>query len=113
MKTKEQILELKQPLPNKPVGRGGVYFLIKDEIITYVGKSEDYINRLVTHQREWTKHFDCFTVIPEEDPNMRSVLEALYITAFDPAHNIQTPSKKDLRRALEMLAHNQIWANSQ
>lgn len=62
----------------------GVYFLIKDMEVIYVGQSINIHSRIEEHER--TKVFDTFTYIecPRSDLN---VIEAKYINKFKPSLN--------------------------
>lgn len=62
----------------------GVYFLIKDGIVVYVGQSIDVFARLATHRRD--KKFDRVTIIwcP---PEILLKLEAKYIARLRPELN--------------------------
>lgn len=63
----------------------GVYFLIRDGKIVYVGKSMNVHSRIATHQR--SKEFDRinFVECPEESLHR---LEQMYIRKFNPELNI-------------------------
>ena len=63
----------------------GVYFLIKDERIVYVGKSSDVYKRIGQHVK--TKEFDRITVVECSETDV-SRLEAMYIDKFKPILNI-------------------------
>ena len=68
----------------------GVYFLIKDEQIVYVGQSVDVLRRISRH-RDNDILFDSFTIVFCEKGEMDG-LEAKYIDAFLPKYNRATPS---------------------
>jgi hypothetical protein len=61
----------------------GVYFLISNNKIVYVGQSVNVYARLNAHTH---KNFDSFTVIPCPKEHL-NVLESLYIHMFDPPLN--------------------------
>lgn len=68
-----------------PVGENcGVYFLIKDSRIVYVGQSINVHGRIAEHRRY--KEFDRFCFIRCEKENL-DVLESLYIHVFRPELN--------------------------
>lgn len=69
-----------------PYGSGtGVYFLIKDKEVIYIGQSIDVFHRMARHRRE-NRAFDSFAYL--ECPKERlDELEAAYITAFVPFLN--------------------------
>ena len=62
----------------------GVYFLIENDAIVYVGQSIEVYSRLSAHFRSFT--FDRVTIV--ECPRERlDSLELLYIQKFSPKHN--------------------------
>jgi hypothetical protein len=61
----------------------GVYFLISNNKIVYVGQSVNVYARLSAHTH---KNFDSFTVLPCPKEHL-NVLESLYIHMFDPPLN--------------------------
>lgn len=75
------ILSISQPAPDMC----GVYFLIRDEVVTYVGKTTNLLARLAKHRR-MGKVFDSYTFIPCEASEM-SALESDYIMAYWPSEN--------------------------
>ena len=83
----------------------GVYFLIRDLKVVYVGQSVDVIARVGSHRTNRVKQFDEYYFIrcPEEYMN---ILEAHFIAKLSPAYNTSTPknpvykSKNLLKKAL-------------
>ncbi|PXW86801.1 hypothetical protein C8R34_11374 [Nitrosomonas sp. Nm84] len=72
--------------PNK----GGIYFLIQESEIVYVGQSNTIYNRLIQHRKSQLtfSHFWCFGGIPEmhlED------VELFYIYTLEPLLNNKYP----------------------
>lgn len=63
----------------------GIYFLIKDAEVEYVGQSVDILHRISRHRREG-KDFDSFAYFLCEREKLDE-MEALYITAFMPWMN--------------------------
>lgn len=61
----------------------GVYFLVADKEIVYVGQSVNVYARISAHS---DKKFDSFTVIPCPKAHL-NVLESLYIHLFNPPLN--------------------------
>jgi len=61
----------------------GVYFLISNKKIVYVGQSKNVYGRISAHK---TKVFDSFALIPC-DENEIDVLESLYIHLLQPEQN--------------------------
>jgi hypothetical protein len=64
----------------------GIYFLIKDKEVVYVGQSTDVFHRMARHRRD-SRDFDSFAYIECEKEKLDE-LEAAYITAFVPLLNL-------------------------
>lgn len=64
----------------------GVYFLVKGAEVVYVGQSLDMLHRIARHRREG-KEFDGYACV-ECAPDRLDDLEAQYIAAFAPRHNV-------------------------
>lgn len=62
----------------------GIYFLIKEDVIVYIGQSINLAARLLEHER--TKDFDSYTFIPCDSAQLPD-MEALYILKFKPSLN--------------------------
>lgn len=78
---------LSKPRCSADAGAGGVYFLINDEEITYVGQSENIPLRVRSHRRREHNHpFERWTYI-ETPKDVRSLIEQYYIALLIPAHN--------------------------
>jgi excinuclease UvrABC nuclease subunit len=107
MLTQKDILLQAKELPIKDRS-GAVYFLISQNDIVYIGQSNNYKDRILTHIAEAQKIFDSYSVILEDDLETRFVVEALYITAFEPKYNLCPPSKHHTKRALEMISRGEI-----
>lgn len=71
----------------------GVYFLLSDGEVVYVGQSVDCNARLSAHFREGTKAFDSSYIL-RSDPRDLIELEALYIQKFRPKFNLDLPDPK-------------------
>lgn len=70
-----------------PYGKGsGIYFLIKDKEVIYVGQSTDVFHRMARHRRD-NREFDSFAYIQCEKDQLDD-LEAKYIAAFVPPLNL-------------------------
>jgi len=80
MLTESEVVDGCQPW-DKAVG---VYFLIKNKSVVYVGQSTSVYSRISTHQS--TKDFDSIAWVPCEN-YMLDRLESLYIHTFRPALN--------------------------
>jgi len=68
----------------------GVYFLIKDDEIIYVGQSRNIIYRIGVHSRK--VEFDSFSYI-EVDEELLSIVEQSFIKRFNPRLNINHRSE--------------------
>lgn len=78
----------------------GIYFLIRERNIVYVGQSQDIMARLSTHANG-DKLFDSFNFVAC-DPAELSNLEAEYIVQLNPEYNLKLPIN-DKWMTLEML----------
>lgn len=67
------------------VVREGVYFLIKNGVVVYIGESNNILMRIGQHIAEGVKDFDSFEIYPTSD---RKRLEGFLIMAFKPKYNI-------------------------
>jgi len=66
----------------------GIYFLIKDKEIIYVGNTVDLHQRLKVHSKD--KDFDSYNFIKEKSRDKRLVLEYEFIKKFTPKLNKTT-----------------------
>jgi hypothetical protein len=71
----------------------GIYFLLANAEIVYVGQSIDCNRRIFEHMRDPTKTFDSYYVI-ECQSHLLCELEARYIAKFSPLLNVARPSKE-------------------
>lgn len=78
---KAEIIAAASPVPKT---LSGVYFLIEDDEIVYVGQSGNVIARLQTHLL--TKKFNKIAILPCEEKE-RATIEAKYIHLFQPKLN--------------------------
>lgn len=62
----------------------GVYFLISNTDVVYVGKSSCVISRMVGHKQ---KQYDRVVMIHEDDCQMIDALERSFIALFKPKYN--------------------------
>jgi len=86
--TKEQIVSAKQPISRSVCG---VYFLIDQDEIVYVGQSLNAMSRIAVHLTDQTKVFDSYTII-ECSPEELSDIEAHYILTWNPVFNSDIPA---------------------
>ena len=86
---KEEILKNKTGVEDGEFKAKGVYFLIKDDEIVYVGQSTNIFARVTSHSR--TKEFDSFTyeLKPKATSFELDQLETKYIGKFTPKYNKQ------------------------
>jgi hypothetical protein len=68
----------------------GVYFLIKDESVVYVGQSINITQRVAEHTK--TKDFDTFTYVQCKRENLNQI-EALYIQRLKPKYNYNSQGR--------------------
>lgn len=78
----------------------GIYFLIKDDSVVYVGQSVDVLARISKHRRELTD-FDSFNVMACE-PETLDEMEQAYIFALMPKYNSVYGGKKARAKRQEM-----------
>lgn len=103
------------------IKKQGVYFLFKDNVIVYVGKSINSIQgRLFKHKYSSNKEYDKATYIEveKEDFDLVKTMEDVYINIFNPFYNKQlknqefeyilTPAYKDKRNILNQKL-NQVY----
>lgn len=75
-----------RPLP-------GVYFLISEGVVTYVGQSQNVLARMSGHTG---KTFDTVKMIHIPDPSERMAEEGRWILAFAPRNNVAgLPTRKE------------------
>lgn len=72
---------------NNFFGLSGVYFLIKDNKIVYVGESSCIFSRISQHYKEEIKNFDFFHYELYEGEINRKQKERKYIKKFRPIYN--------------------------
>ena len=77
------IIESSIPVEN----HAGVYFLIKNKEVVYVGQTIDIFSRISKHRR-LGKEFDSFSFINCDDQAQRDKLETTYILALAPWMNL-------------------------
>ena len=82
--SEESIVQRSQPFSS--LLKAGIYFLVRDQRIVYVGQSVTPSSRIIEHAREGKKEFDNFFVhyCLEEELNL---LETLFILYYQPFYN--------------------------
>ena len=85
MLSHDSIVKASEPI----VGRHGVYFLIKNKKIIYVGKSNNVIRRIGKHIGDGEKDFDAVTYIeiPKRYVADAFHIELSYIQRIKPKEN--------------------------
>ena len=68
------------------VPTAGVYFLIRNKRIVYVGQSVSVLGRIGNHALEGVKEFDSYAFIECEKENL-NILESIYIHILAPEYN--------------------------
>ena len=86
MYTEQEII--RRGLPTSSIRLMGIYFLIKDGRVTYVGQSKNIHQRICEHMK--TKDFSSFYYIETEEGDL-SMLEAFYIHKLEPGINKHLP----------------------
>lgn len=80
------VYQEKGPGENRP----GVYFLIRQNKIVYVGQSRDVYSRVQSHRAERRIEFDRFKFLDVAVADLNTV-ERFYIAKFDPEYNRTKP----------------------
>lgn len=70
----------------------GIYFLIKNKEVVYVGQTIDIFGRIAKHRR-LGKEFDSFSFINCDDAAKRDELESTYVLALAPWMNLSMGRK--------------------
>ncbi len=73
------------------MGRSGIYFLIKNKKVVYVGQSNNVIRRIGKHIEDSIKKFDAVTYIEIKDKYKADMghIEWTYIQRLQPEYNKQ------------------------
>ena len=83
----ERVVRASKPVNKRLACCSGVYFLLQDDKVVYVGQSVNVLQRLIQHlQAPGAKVFNrwCFIPVPQEQLNAQ---EQHYIGLFTPMHN--------------------------
>ena len=102
-----EIIENSIEIPNYMRQISGVYFLLQDDVIVYVGKSENITLRLMTHIREKSKSFNKYYYIYYDNINEMSFMEAYYIMLLKPLYNKKEPDVKYQKEVINTLFKKQ------
>lgn len=92
----------------------GLYFLVEDNELVYIGKSDNIMNRILTHRREGRKKFDSFFIIPVELSCDLPELEAEFIDRYKPKYNVHIPPGPQYKtpREIALILHTEekeVW----
>lgn len=90
MTSVEEILESSAPITD-PTPLCGVYFLIKDTEIVYVGRSLNVTQRVIAH-KSGDKDFDRYSYVTYEESELKEK-ESEYIAYLKPKYNIGNDGK--------------------
>ena len=64
----------------------GVYFLLQDFKIVYVGQTQNGLHRIGQHFVDEKKAFDSYTFLPVPESQL-NIIESAYIEKFNPVYN--------------------------
>lgn len=90
--SKKEIIKSAIKIP-KTKEKAGVYFLLKNKKIVYVGQTTNGVIRIFFHTKD--KDFDSYYFIPIKDKDKRHSAENNYILEFNPKYNKIVNAKKD------------------
>ena len=96
--SKHEILENKIPV----ITVSGIYFLINEDEIVYVGQASDILNRVYFHAKDKSKVFDSFSFVDIDNDADFNAIEAEYIFRFGPMYNKSMP-KNDKYKSFDSL----------
>jgi hypothetical protein len=86
------IIEASVPFEVENFRFQGVYFLLKEGSIVYVGQATNIISRLLSHAKNFgPEAFDRIAFIPIDDLRLLSAVEEFYIAKFTPTLNRTKP----------------------
>ena len=88
MESIDRILEIKKPASE--LGKSGIYFLIKDNVIVYVGQTRNSESRIYSHFNDASKEFDSYSFIPCHEDELND-MEAYYVVTLNTEYNMTMP----------------------
>jgi len=91
----QQILLSAQPV-KFPDPKCGIYFLIKDQKVVYIGKSTNIDGRILQHSA--SKDFDAFSWVPYMEDQLCE-MEPEYIMHYKPLLNQRIPKSRFMSKA--------------
>lgn len=92
--TREEIISKARPVDH--IDNVGIYVLLREGEIVYVGQSQNIKSRIGTHLAEKAKIFDSYYVIYCDSFQLND-LEAEFIIKFDPIYNAAIPSNNEYK----------------
>jgi len=91
----QMVLDKKIPIDDIETRRPGVYFLIRENKVVYVGKSIDMIQRLRSHMADQRMEFTHVTMLKlDSDEFELDIMEKMMIRKFKPPKNKDSMSRK-------------------
>ncbi len=91
----QMVLDKKIPIEDIETRRPGVYFLIRENKVVYVGKSNDMIQRLRSHMADQRMEFTHVTMLKlDSDEFELDIMEKMMIRKFKPPKNRDSMSRK-------------------
>lgn len=81
------------PRFNKHEFLTGIYFLLKNDEVVYVGKTVNLFERIMTHQKQCSKDFDDY-VFYKIDNEKLDICERYFINKLKPIYNNDPLTKK-------------------
>jgi excinuclease UvrABC nuclease subunit len=76
-----------KPYKIEPFKKRGIYFLIFEKQIVYVGQSKNVHARVSTHLNSYKIKYDSYNFILVEEPKSLDNIEAYFIAKFKPKYN--------------------------
>lgn len=109
MLSKDEIISNKKEINknNKNIIKG-VYFLINNNDLVYVGESQDIFNRIRSHSYLKTKRFNAFNFIIIDNDDDRKFTEYMYIDLYKPIYNKRNNYKKTREKCLKLKGKNNL-----
>ena len=89
----------------------GIYFLIKNDVVVYVGQSIDIYTRVLEHKFENKKEFDNVKALVIEDNTKREIYEMSFISILKPKCNILSFELKDWYNSLPSICKTDSYEN--
>ncbi|QJR79660.1 hypothetical protein CA267_002020 [Alteromonas pelagimontana] len=94
---------------SRSIPKSGVYFLLQDDEVVYVGQGTSVLTRIGNHIADPEKEFNGYCFI-ECEPESMNLLESVYIHLFAPKHNGRIGRNMDrIRAPLSMSAINEAF----